>query len=480
MARLGVDIITKTNPPPRSAPVGVGTWFVAGAAAKGDTTPREIRSMSEYERYFGPRPAASYLYDSVNAFFHEGGSRVFVSRVFGPTPTSAALTLKDAGNVDSITVTAKSPGAWGSGLSVAITAGDAGGEFKVVVSDSTGTLETSPSLLDPDAAVTWSSGSDYVTITKVGATPNDPKVAAAAALTGGTDDYANATDATWKAALDRLTMGLGSGMVSTPGRSTLVGNTELLDHAASKRRIAILDSTSATDKATLKTEASAYNLMANAKWGAMFGPWVNVPGLTPSTTLKIPASGIVAGRYSANLAVGRAVGEPAAGELGRSVWAISPSGVLTDAEVDDLADVGFNTLRSMFGGVRVYGWRSLAKSTGPDFLWTQLNGTFVQTAIMADAYAVLERYVLAKFDGRGQKLSSLEGELNGVVKPYWIAGDLFGDEASDAYRIEVGPAVNPLVDLQAGKVRAVIAIRYSPFAEWVTLEIVRSAITEVI
>ena len=88
--RPGVDVITLSQPPPRSAPTYTGVWFVVGKTASGPAEPTEIRSMKQYEDTFGARTGAGQLlYDCVDAFFREGGSRAMVSRVSGASPVAA-------------------------------------------------------------------------------------------------------------------------------------------------------------------------------------------------------------------------------------------------------------------------------------------------------------------------------------------------------------------------------------------------------
>src|SRR5262245_44032810 len=79
MARPGVTIIQSELPPPRSAPTETGVWFVAGTTASGTVDePTLIRSLQEYETAFGARTGGAALYDAVDAYFREGGVRVYV------------------------------------------------------------------------------------------------------------------------------------------------------------------------------------------------------------------------------------------------------------------------------------------------------------------------------------------------------------------------------------------------------------------
>ena len=84
MTLPGVSVLSRAQPPSRGITTDVGTWFVVGAAEKGPTTyPKLIRNMTEFTLYFGSRQSYSILWDALETFFREGGSRAYVVRVAG-------------------------------------------------------------------------------------------------------------------------------------------------------------------------------------------------------------------------------------------------------------------------------------------------------------------------------------------------------------------------------------------------------------
>ena len=85
--RPGVDVITLSQPPPRSAQTYTGVWFAVGGTAIGPLEPVEVKSMQQYEDTFGDRSGGTLLYDAVDAFFREGGSTVWISAI----PTTPSL-----------------------------------------------------------------------------------------------------------------------------------------------------------------------------------------------------------------------------------------------------------------------------------------------------------------------------------------------------------------------------------------------------
>ena len=64
------------------------------------------------------------------------------------------------------------------------------------------------------------------------------------------------------------------------------------------------------------------------------------------------------------------------------------------------------------------------------------------------------------------------------VNQYYVAGALYGPEPSDAYSVDVGPAVNTEETIANGELHAVLRVRMSPFAELVVIEIVKYPTTE--
>ena len=476
--RPGVAIIQRENPPPRSAPSDTGVWFVTGETEKGPLEATRVRSLSEFELKFGARQTFSFLYDAIETYFREGGGSAYISRVVGPTPVQATRNLMDASAGVSLIVKANSAGAWGNALMVAVEAGTVPATDRVIIVSSGGVeLERSPNLATQQAAVDWSTFSSYVTIT-LGASSLIPAVAAAAALSTGTDDRNNITDSQWLAALDKFTTGMGPGQVSAPGRSTTAAHTQLLDHAANQVRVAICDGPNTPTPGTLKTAAVAARA-GDQRYGAMFAPWLKVPGLSPNTFRTVPPSALVAARiavvdnaYNPNT--------PAAGVKGEARWAtgVSQSG-WSDLERDDLNASGVDVIREILGVVRVYGWRTLVDEN-IDPGWVNLGNSRINMAIKSQAEDIGEQYVFEEIDGQGILFSRFAGGLTGMLLEYYNEGALYGETAPDAFNVDVGAQVNTPQTIAAGELRAVIAYRPSPAAELVTIEIVKVAANEAV
>jgi phage tail sheath protein FI len=432
--------------------------------------------MADYERIFGQRVSYSVLYDALDVYFREGGNRAYVSRVVGPSAVVASHNLMDGSAAIALTAKAQGPGASGNALKVGVRAGSAGGTFVIFIQDGTGTeVETSPDLADNPSAVVWSQGSSYITLT-LGVSANDPAVAAAAALTGGSDDRTNITDADWLKGLTNTSVDLGIGQISAPGRTSDIGHQQLLSHADDNRRIAILDAPDTGIQGTL-TAAAASARTGDQRFGGMFWPWLIVPGVVAGTNRTVPPSALVAGKLSANDSAGLGANSPAAGVNGISAYAV---GLTQDPNLLDretLNEGGVDVIRQLYGTIRVYGWRTLVDANA-DPNWVDLGNSRLYMAIAGEGAAIGEQFLFSKIDGTGATIGAFNGALAAMLARYYQNGDLYGDSATDAFFVDTGDSVNTPETMAANELHAVLNVRMSPFAEFVEIEIYKHAIIE--
>jgi len=81
--------------------------------------------------------------------------------------------------------------------------------------------------------------------------------------------------------------------------------------------------------------------------------------------------------------------------------------------------------------------------------------------------------VFAMIDGRGTLISEFGGDLRAMLVPYYESGQLYGDTADDAFQVNVGSAVNTPATIANGELHATLMVRMSPFAEYVSINIVK-------
>ena len=102
---------------------GVSTSIAAffGRTQKGPLNKAiRILNPSDFERIFHGAHPASDLAQSINQFFHNGGTDCYVVRL-AKDAASANLTLRNLADTENVlTVTAKSEGTWGNGIRLII------------------------------------------------------------------------------------------------------------------------------------------------------------------------------------------------------------------------------------------------------------------------------------------------------------------------------------------------------------------------
>jgi hypothetical protein len=279
-------------------------------------------------------------------------------------------------------------------------------------------------------------------------------------------------------ALALFTKDLGPGQVSVPGRTTPATKLALAVHGEATGRIPIIATTNTAVVATLTGEATIASITtAQERRTALFTPWIVVPGVTSGSTRVISPEAIVAGIMSRRDGEGISPNQPAAGIMGESIEAIDTVVSFTDVDRTTLNTNGVNVLRDLYDGVRVYGYRTLADPAN-DPNWINLGNARLFMGIEAELDAIAERFVFRQLDGQRLTITEFGGALTGALLPYWQRGSLYGVTPEEAFRVDVGPNVNTDTTIAAGQLRANVALKTSPFAEEVILELVKTRITE--
>lgn|SRR5215469_14117995 len=473
--RPGVQVSILEIPSPVSIPLDTGTWFSLGLTDRGPAaTPTLIQSLDQFNTVFGARQSYSILYDAIETFFREGGSRVYISRVVGPAATVGTHPLNDAGAQVSLTVNAIGPGAWSANYKVAVVTGVTGGSYQIQIMDaSNNVLEQSGDLMDQGSAVAWANYSSYVRIV-LGASANNPAIAAPAALSAGTDDRASVTDTQWQAALDACGSQLGPGQVSQPGRTTSAAYNQVTGHAQLNNRVALLDLPNSGTVATL--QASAASVVS--RFGAAFCPWVVIPGVATGTIRTVPPCAFIAGLLGRN-DPGLGTNAPAAGNNGQALYCTDLSQPdWSDTQRTTLNSSSCNVIRRLFGGVRNYGWRALVNATS-DPSWVDFGNARLFVDLSAELDAIGENYIFLELDGQnGTTINDFHGALAGAMMDHYNSGDLFGDTPDQAFAVDTGPSVNTLQTLANNELHAIVRVKMAPFAEWVQIQIAKRQVTQ--
>lgn len=500
MAMIGVQVTSQEVPPSVVNPNNTANAFMAGFAdwgpvgSVGVTTSQN--SLGAVAALIGgpnggiiqnSRSATNAtLYDSVDAFFREGGANVFISRVLGNSPTKGTLNITDAASATCATLTAQYYGVGSSNLNAVVT-NTSGASYTVVLQDGqSNVLATSPTLSASAKGdlVTWAATTNLCTAACV--TACVPRTLGSVAFSAGTDDRTTAAaSANWANAINGgFGFGLGPGQVmapaitntASPGIWGILGN-----HAITNNRVALLDGTDGNSASQAVAEVSAASL--GASLGGYCGIWagnLQIPGVTAGTTRVIAPSPVVA----ALCARADNQGNPnlAAAGLGFPLQYVSGintvySGPLT-GDIAKLNDAGINVFSTQYGVLQNYGFVSALATPAGDAIYWQLSHSRLRMALLYSSALAAQPYTFGQLDGQGQTTAQFGGALQGMLLGFYQAGALFGANASDAFTVNTGAQVNTPASLQAGNLVAIIAVRMSPFAQLVQITINAVPITQ--
>jgi hypothetical protein len=574
MSRPGTLVTVSDEIPPVAAATDTSVGFMVGEAQHGPSGTVLVRSADSWRARFGDRAVPTAVFDAVDSFFRDRGSRLYFKRLVDGAVGAAA----DAGD---FTATVEDVGAWGNGLSLVLSGGiraaappvrrrlrlaraadeltvdiwagvtdgkNTAGEIvliavedpdgdplgpgdlasidwgdgssevslghaytaaaegvSITVEDNdgnTGTseefdvvaappgevvlsaalyrgaqvLERSPQVQTAGDLVAWSAGSAYI---RVAADDEDAELSAGLwSFTGGDDGTVPVVNpgVLLDACLD-IDPALGPGQLTAPGKTSLGQHEAVLRGADFGNRVAYLDADPAADEAELTAHVKQLRTLEVDRCGGLFAPRAVIPGLAVNTRRIVPWSGIQAGLTAHRDTFGN-IAQPAAGRFGISRAAFDLEREYDDDARERLMLAGVNTARVVQQSVRAYGFRSLVDPEGPRRSWLQLSGVRTAMAIKAEGDAEAENYVFAVLDGRLRKIAEFGGALSGICLRYWQNDALFGLTSEDAFRVNVGDAVNTPETIADGQLRAVLLLKVAPFAEFVEVQIVKQAITE--
>jgi hypothetical protein len=222
----------------------------------------------------------------------------------------------------------------------------------------------------------------------------------------------------------------------------------------------------------------------NDIYGAVFAPWIKIPGVLPGTTRFVPPSSLVCAKISQSDGEGKSPNRPAAGINFKSTRAIGleqlpfDGGSGVEVTRDEMYTNGVNVLVEDEGSVEIFGWRCLTSPNGALQDWLNLGNDRLRMAIVAKANIIAKQFVLDEIDGAGKTFSEFEGALKAMLGEYWKMGSLYGIESTEAFTVNVGPSVNTPESIKNLEMKAAIALRMSPDAEMVVVVISKVPITQ--
>jgi hypothetical protein len=441
--------------------------------------------MEEFEAIYGGYQSYSYLYDTVDVFFEEGGTQCYVARVVGPAPVEGTQTIVNDDADNSITFTANGPGAWSGNIEVEVVAGIANNSRRLkVYYDSTQVFDTDDCTTVEQMVGRLNSSSlanRYVTAVVV--TPSVlPSVTSAPipTLSQGDDDRAAITDTEHATALALFADSLGTGVVANADSTSSAVRDGLIAHANTYNRIAFVCAplgTTAEDAATAGRTVAA--TVASAEHGSMYFPWVYRPTAVTGVNRAIPPLGYAAGaRARAHNQVGPA--QPGAGIVSNARFINGVEVDIDKATGDTLDGAYVNAIRTINNTIRVYGARSLSADTANFRYYT---GQDIVNHVVVEANRSLEDLLFSVIDGRNNIFASVEAKLIAILEPLRVSGALYeafdenGKRIDYGYTVKCDASLNPTTQLADGLIKAKVGMRVSSVGDKIEVDIVKSNLT---
>lgn len=480
------EVVLVDTPATRSAPTATDGAFWVGFTQKGPATEAiEVTSLDDFEDTYGTEESFAPLWFYAKMFFRFGGTRLTIGRVQGDAAAVATGNLFDqAGSTNpgdiALAVTSVDKSEWANGLNVTVTV--AGSDFTITVTHDTDTSvsESSGTLADRAAAVTWAATSEYIRLA-LGASNEDPR-AQAASLTSGTDDHGAADEDNWTAARALFEAEkFGPGQVAAPGRTTDAAHLALFAHAAGFNRFALADAPDTATVATLTAAADAIDAGGDGRYGSLWAPWLLVNSDTPGSTRTIPPSVVMSAMLSRADARGTPRSQPPAGDpdgiINTPVTGLSQD-PWDSGDRDDLEDAGVSIF--LIDNQQVAAWSNRTVDQSGDPRWESASPMRVLMAMIARFRVIGKRYEHKRLDGKRHKIVEFGNELTAVCKDHYDADDLFGDTPREAYTVDVGPSVNTTTTIQDKRLLASIEVHNTDTVNNVRIELNRRLLTEVL
>ena len=503
--------VTAAGPNP-TLPASTGTWFVTGLAAGPANTAFPIKSISDFNTYFGQivngqvtgryvvsaAMSSLTLYDALDEYFHDGGNTAYVSRI-QPTSTGVAATSSAVANAWILTANGKgtwanSSNASAAGIIVTITGYTVGAQtvysvqiaYNGVIVASTGGLLTDNDFVNWVQSLQVGQGGGFITAATQVETSTLPASGSSITiyLTGGTD--VAIADADMPVALTAFTSILGPGQVSYPGGTSAVDWQNLVAHAVAFNRVAYLDAPNTASASTIESQVATFQgAAADSSYAAVFAPWVVIPGVvnTNASTLTSPVFNrtVAPSAYAAACAAvndaNSDANSPAAGLNFASAYITGVTQTYVQSDLANLNADGICVIKQVPTGQFVlWGFRSTAFNPA----WAYLNNVRMRMQIVFEAGNLAETFVFQEIDGKGKLFGRLNGALSGLLLGYYQRGSLYGATPNLAFSVNTGPAVNTIVTIAAGALNANIACKLSPFAETVNINITKYNLTTAI
>lgn len=484
-----------------------------------------VTSFTDYLRQFGGFRRDSFLTYAVQAFFQNGGARLYIVRVVGkvtspPSSPPVGPAVSATSNTP-LAVSALTEGAWGSNIYYAISASSDGdsNNFKLtVLYDSGGgpvAVETYdrvtfqgganllPGATNPAvyARTAVNTRSEYIAITAdFGSRPANT-VSNARLASGSDGPPAQSGDFIGAVAVNSGVMGSGLfaldkitdvSLIAIPGQGDPNTVNQGVGYCKNQRQlqdcffIGDMGTVSGVDAARSDGIAPSVALVSDAvtfgtsgfngtpldkssgDFGAVYFPWVwstDPIGTGRNPKILLPPSGFMAGIY-ARIDNSRGVFKAPAGTEAGVSGALTLASTVSDREQDVLNPISVNVLRTVPGsGFVVWG----ARTFGSDASWRYVPVRRMAIFLRASIYYGIQ---WAVFEPNDEPLwAALRLNIRSFMLTQFRAGAFQGSKPDDAFFVKCDSSTTTQQDIDNGVVNILVGFAPLKPAEFVVVKL---------
>jgi phage tail sheath protein FI len=252
-------------------------------------------------------------------------------------------------------------------------------------------------------------------------------------------------------------------IVAVPGVVTDGVQTALLDHCESqyaKDRFAILDGR----RTTSLTKGDILGKVRDSTYAAVYYPWIKIGSDDKGAPVYQPPSGHVAGVY-ARVDSERGVHKAPANEVIRG--ALGLESLLSKEDQAGLNPVGVNVIRSFGANVTIWGARTTAAQSDPEWKYISSRRLF---NFLRESIDEGTQWVV--FEPNSQELwSKVRRNVTAFLTTVWASGALMGATAEQAFYVRCDETTNPPEVRDLGQLIIEIGVALVNPAEFVVFRI---------
>lgn len=462
-----------------------------GTSGMGPIQPTRVTSWVNYvTRFGGFGSGADLLPFAVFQYFNNGGHSAWIVRGVNANAVAATVGLNNRAAIPALTltVTAISPGVWGNGVSVSITAvtgTGADGRFNLIVNyGGTGDANVVERFLDVsldpadgryviNVVNSSVSGSHYVRLTDAGGAytlERAPALVNNVSLATGSDGTGTPDLAATAQKLEIVSSNL---ILNIPGVNDGGTINPVGTWAAAQGNVfVVVDGPTVAHGTTADAAATSYITAANGlttnSQVSMYGPWLRVDdpaGRVPGSMRVLPPGGAVMGQYIRTDA-SRGIQKAPAGLDTQLRGVLDVEVKWHGSNLDALNERGVNVIRHVPGaGICIMGARTL-KTGMPD---RYVN---IRRSLMYIRKSLIDSTRFSIFEANNSRLWD---ELEAVVTQYLTgllqAGVLAGDTPDEAFFVKCDAENNTATQVASGTVVIEVGVALAAPAEFIIIKI---------